>query len=73
MIPEHKEILDKFWQENSEIKYQHKYPDFFDPKWVVTESQWPWFRLSLFDNMPWKEMHNEAERLIDRFHVHRDE
>lgn len=64
--------LESFVQENSK-EYQYKYPDFFDPKWVVTESHWPWFRLSLFDSQPWKEMYAEAEALIDKFHVHREE
>jgi hypothetical protein len=73
MLTAHKEILQQYWQDNANIEYQQKYPDFFDPKWVVTESHWPWFRLSLFDNMPWKDMYKEAEQLMDNFHVHRDE
>ena len=73
MINEHKQILEEFWSKNRDINFDYKYPDFFDPKWVVTESQWPWFRLSVFDNMPWKQMHSEAEKLLDRFHSHRDD
>ena len=64
--------LESFVQENSK-QYQYKYPDFFDPKWVVTESHWPWFRISLFDNQPWKEMYAESEALIDKFHPHRED
>lgn len=56
---------------NNDIKY--KYPDHFDPKWLVTESQWPCFKLSLFDNQPWKQMHAEAEALMPYFYTHRDD
>jgi hypothetical protein len=63
--------LTNYFNDNNK-EYQIKYPDFFDPKWVVTESGWPWFRLSVFDNMPWKDMYNEAYQLLDKFHVHRD-
>ena len=38
-----------------------KYPEQFDPKWVIMESGWPCFRLSALDNQPWKEMHKERE------------
>lgn len=69
---EHKQILDEFWRQNINKQFTPRYPDFFDPKWTLTESGYPWFRLSIFDNMPWKQMHNEAERLIDKFHIHRD-
>mgnify|MGYP001501393873 CR=1 FL=1 len=54
------------------IKTQ-KYPEQFDPKWIVTESGWPYFRLSALDNQPWKGMYHEAENLIDSFHEHREE
>lgn len=57
---------------NNNNHYNHKYPDFFDPKWLVTESKWPWFELSLLDNQPWKEMHLEATALIDNFYPHRE-
>lgn len=71
MIPEHQKILEQFWQENLET-FSPRYPDQFDPKWLITESGWPWFRLSLFDNQPWKEMYLEAENLIDEFKSHRE-
>jgi hypothetical protein len=67
-----KELIE-FIEENKKNQFQHRYPDFFDPKWVVTESHYPWFRLSVFDNMPWHDMYLEAEKLIDKFHVHRDD
>lgn len=66
------QILENFWKDHN-TPFKHKYPDFFDPKWVIMESQWPYFRLSLFDNQPFNEMYKEAERLLDRFHVHRDD
>ncbi len=65
--------LTDYFSTHRENQFKAKYPDFFDPKWVVTESQWPWFRLSIFDNMPWKQMHDEAEKLINKFYVHRDD
>lgn len=68
----HKEILEKYWSENSK-PIEYRYPDFFDPKWTVMESGWPCFKLSIFDNQPWKEMHKEAEQLIDSFHPHRED
>lgn len=69
---EHKEILESFWKENKrEIKIQ--YPDFFDPKWTITESTWPCLKLSTFDNMPFKKMQYEAESLINDFYPHREE
>lgn len=66
------ELLNYF-TENKKEQYQPKYPDFFDPKWVITESHWPYFRLSALDNQPYKQMHEEASRLIDKFHTHRDD
>lgn len=69
---EHKQLLDEFWKQNTNKQFEPKYPDFFDPKWTITESGYPWFRLSIFDNMPWKEMYNEAERLVSKYHGHRD-
>lgn len=66
------EQLLKYWQEHNN-EYQFEYPEQFDPKWIVMESGWPFFKLSALDNQPWKEMHKEAEALIDKFHVHRDE
>lgn len=64
--------LQKFIKTN---KKEHilRYPDFFDPKWLVTESGYPWFKLSVFDNQPWKEMYREAENLLDKFHSHRED
>lgn len=64
--------LEDFFRNHSGV-YQYKYPDFFDPKWVITESHWPWFELSLFKNQLWKEMYVEAENLIDRFYPHRED
>lgn len=72
MNTEHKQLLDEFWEQNAEKQFVSRYPDFFDPKWTITESGYPWFRLSIFDNMPWKEMYDEATRLTDKFHGHRD-
>lgn len=72
MTPEHKQILEQFWLDNKR-NYQHKYPDFFDPKWVVTESQWPFFRLSALDNQPYDKMYTEAEKLMDKFQPHRED
>lgn len=66
------EQLENYWQEHRK-EYKFQYPEAFDPKWIVMESGWPFFKLSALDNQPWKEMHKEAESLIDRFHVHRDE
>ena len=50
-----------------------KYPDIFDPKWLVMESGWGYFHLSALDNQPYKEMYQEAEVLADKFHEHREE
>lgn len=72
MQSQHKEILEKFWQENQE-SFEHRYPDLFDPKWTVMESGWPWFKLSALDNQPYKKMYEEAENLIDSFHPHRED
>ncbi|SUZ84906.1 uncharacterized protein METZ01_LOCUS37760 [marine metagenome] len=63
--------LEKFHTENNTV-VQQKYPEVFDPKWIVTESGWPYFHLSSLDGQPWKEMYKEAEALSDKFHVHRD-
>ena len=71
MEKEHKEILDNFWLQNNK-EYNNRYLDAFDPKWVIMESGWPWLRLSLFDNQSWNEMYKEAEKLIDKFHPHRE-
>jgi hypothetical protein len=65
--------LTNFITENKKKQFTHKYPDFFDPKWLITESQWPYFKLSALDNQPWNQMHSESEKLIDKFHVHRDD
>ena len=65
------QLLEQFWKEN-EKKYEFKYPEVFDPKWVIVDSKWPFFRLSALDNQPWKEMHAEAAALVDHFQSHRD-
>ena len=54
--------LKKFHGENNAV-IQQKYPEMFDPKWIVMESGWPYFHLSSLDNQPWKEMYKEAEEL----------
>jgi len=64
--------LEEFIQNNSK-QFNIRYPDFFDPKWLVTESGWPWFELSIFNDQPWKEMHLEAESLLDQFQSHRED
>lgn len=64
--------LENFIQKNNFL-HNFKYPDHFDPKWLVTESEWPYFKLSLFDNQPWAEMYKEAEALNDHFHYHRED
>jgi hypothetical protein len=65
-------LLENFWKENRK-NHIFKYPDFFDPKWLLTESHWPWFRLNVLDNQPWQEMFNEAIQLKDKFHDHRED
>lgn len=72
MKPPHKTQLEYFFGEYSK-KYNYKYPDFFDPKWTITESGWPWFRLSRLDHQPYKEMYDEAYSLIDEFKPHRED
>lgn len=62
--------LEQYWQENNK-EYEFKYPEQFDPKWIVMESGWPFFKLSALDNQPWKEMHIEAEALLEYFKDHR--
>ena len=62
--------LKKFHGENNAV-IQQKYPEMFDPKWIVMESGWPYFHLSSLDNQPWKEMYKEAEALSDKFYTHR--
>lgn len=66
------EILENFWKENSK-SFNFKYPDVFDPKWLIMESGWPYFRLSSLDDQPYKEMHKEAEQLLEHFKSHRDD
>lgn len=66
------ELID-YIKEHSQCESVNKYPDFFDPQWVIAESHWPWMRLSALDNMPYSEMHSEASALLDKFHVHRDD
>jgi hypothetical protein len=65
-------LLEKFWKEHNN-GYSPMYPDFFDPKWLLMESKWPWFHLKFFDNQPWTEMFNESMQLIDCFHDHRED
>ena len=72
MINDHKIILENYWNTNN-TPFEHRYPDFFDPKWIVTESGWPYFKLSLFDKQPFNEMYKEAEQLIDQFYPHRED
>lgn len=71
MTEEHKIQLENFWKENPGV-YHYQYPDFFDPKWTVLESGWPFFKLSALDNQPYTEMFKEAEALSEHFLVHRD-
>lgn len=68
----HTQQLEKFWQDNAG-ECQFKYPDFFDPKWLVMESGWPFFHLSSLDNQPFKEMQQEAEALLESFKPHRED
>ena len=72
MTNDHKIILEDYWNTNS-TPFEYRYPDFFDPKWIITESGWPYFKLSLFDNQPFDEMYKEAEQLIDQFYPHRED
>jgi hypothetical protein len=37
------------------------------------ESVWGYFPISCLDNQPWKEMHQEASVLVDKFHSHRED
>jgi hypothetical protein len=69
---EHEKILNEFWLKNDK-EHVIKYPDAFDPKWVVTESGWPWLKLSVLNSQPWKEMYAEAYKLIDKFQPHRED
>lgn len=48
-----------------------RYPEQFDPKWVVMESGWPCFELSALQNQPWEDMYLEANSLISHFKDHR--
>jgi len=72
MDNDHKKILEKFFQDNLDTFYA-RYPDLFDPKWLVTESGWPYFRVSSLDNQPYKKMYDEAFALMDHFHDHRED
>lgn len=67
------QILKDFIQQNTKNTFAPKYPDDFDPKWLIAESGWPWFKLSALENENWKAMYNEAEMLLDHFHSHREE
>ena len=71
MDQKHKELLEQFWLNNCK-SYSFKFPESFDPKWLVSESKWPYFHLSTFDDQPWKKMYQEAENLLDKFYVHRE-
>ena len=64
--------LEKFHSKNNTV-LQQKYPEIFDPKWIVMESGWPYFHLSVLDNQPWQEMYKEAEALSDKFYTHRED
>jgi len=64
--------LEKFHSKNNTV-LQQKYPEIFDPKWLVMESGWPYFHLSVLDNQPWQEMYKEAEALSDKFYTHRED
>ena len=70
-MPSHYNDLNSFWEQNSG-DFQPKYPDFFDPEWLVMESNFPWFRLSALDNQSWSQMYQEAKALTPYFHSHRD-
>lgn len=72
MLDNHQTLLENFWKEHNK-EYNYKYPDFFDPKWTVMESGWPWFKLSSLSDQPYNEMYKEAEELIDSFHPHRED
>lgn len=63
--------LKEFWQENAG-QFQPKYPDFFDPTWLVLESGFPWFRLSSLDDQQWTQMFREAKALEPYYYPHRD-
>ena len=64
--------LEQFHSKNNTV-LQQKYPEVFDPKWIVMESGWPYFHLSALDNQPWQEMYKEAEALSDKFYTHRED
>jgi hypothetical protein len=64
--------LEQFHTEYGKL-IQEKYPDTFDPKWLIMESGWGYFPISSLDNQPWKEMHQEASVLVDKFHSHRED
>lgn len=64
--------LEKFHSKNNTV-LQQKYPEVFDPKWIVMESGWPYFHLSALDNQPWQEMYKEAEALSNKFYTHRED
>ena len=64
--------LEKFHSKNNTV-LQQKYPEVFDPKWIVMESGWPYFHLSALDNQPWQDMYKEAEALSDKFYTHRED
>lgn len=68
----HPKELEEFFFKNDDT-YMHKYPETFDPSWIVFESEWPYFRLSALDDQPYKEMYNEALALIDEFYDHRED
>lgn len=71
MTPEHKQQLELFWKENNH-PFDFKYQDIFDPKWLILESGWPYFELSAFRNVNFKEMYLEAEALVEDFYPHRE-
>ena len=70
MDRKHETQLLDFWRNATE--YEFKYPETFDPQWMVFESKYPFFRLSALDDQPWQEMHKEAEALLEHFKGHRE-
>jgi len=63
--------LEDFWQDHAKT-FNFTYPEAFDPKWIVSESNWPFFKLSALDSHPYNKMYAEAENIIDSFYDHRE-
>ena len=66
------ENLKDLHSKNSQVINQ-RYPDVFDPKWLLEESGWPYFKLSALDDHPYRKMHDEALALSDKFYSHRED